>query len=245
MPVNYDTIAPDYDVFRRGGGPYLKQLVSLADKTPGRSFLEIGAGTGNNTRAMLEATTARITAVERSYGMIRQAAAKRVAAHWVQGDALALPVQSEIMDFLYSTYVLHHIKDLHEHFSECNRVLHVEGIAAFITVPQAFIHSHPMNQFFPSFAAIDSARFQPIPVVEAALRETGFRNVQSITTESPARPINQNYVDRIAQQFISTYALIPETEFREGLQRLQQEVSDKGQLDEPMVREATVVWGEK
>lgn len=245
MDLNYDDIAPGYDTHRRGRGPYFSRLMSLAASAPGRRVLEIGAGTGNNTRAFFDALSCDFTALERSAGMLARGRAKVPEAQWVQGDAMALPFPADRLDFLFGTYMLHHIRDVEGLGHECRRVLRPDGLAVFVTVPQDFIARHPMNAYFPSFAEIDLARFQPIPDVEAALRRAGFREVHSEDTIDVPRPIDAAYADRVAGQFISTYALLPSDEFEHGLARLRADIARRGRLETPIAREATLVVGRK
>lgn len=242
MHVDYDRIGPTYDAHRRGGGPYFSTLVSLARETACGRVLEIGAGTGNNTALLARELGRTVVALERSQGMLRQGAAKAMDARWVHGEGVCLPFRDGAFDFVFACYVLHHIPDLVALFRACRRVMD-RGVAAFITVPEDFIARHPMNAYFPSFAPIDLARFQPIHAVQSALDTAGFAEVQVKNTVAAPVPIDAAYVKRIEGRFISTYDLVPEDEFTEGLARLKADVARRGALDHPMVREATVVWG--
>lgn len=244
MFVDYDQIGPTYDTHRHGGGPYFSKLVQLARDTPGKRVLEIGAGTGNNAGLMASALSTTLVALEQSRGMLTQGAGKGLPARWVRGRGQCLPFRDGHFDFLFACYVLHHIPDLNIFFGECHRVLRA-GAAAFVTVPEDFIARHPMNTYFPSFAKIDHARFQPIGDVIAALENVGFEIVSSVTTLAPPCPIDDTFVAKVEGRYISTYDLIPPAEFAQGLKRLKQDVGRLGALAEPMIREATVVWGIK
>ncbi|MCC6145847.1 MAG: methyltransferase domain-containing protein [Candidatus Hydrogenedentes bacterium] len=240
-PIDYDEIAPRYDRHRRGTGPYSDLLWELARSAPGREFLEIGPGTGNETAAMLEAAPARITGLERSRGMCAQARAKGVAAAWVQGEAEHLPFRNQSFDFLFGAYMLHYLPDLEVVFRECRRVLRPNGTAAFVTVSHEFIRAHPMNRWFPSLAKVDLDRFPDIGRVRAALESAGFRAVDSRDTAALPRDIDTAYADRVAHRFISTYDLLPPAEFDEGLKSLRRDIA-RGAAG-TLVREATLVWG--
>jgi len=183
-----------------------------------------------------------ITALEPSRGMLQQAAAKGIPARWVRGAAPDLPFADQSFDFVFATYVLHYIPDLPSLFQECGRVLH-QGCGAFVTAPTDFIVKHPMNAYFPSFAKVDLARFQPVEAVAAALRRAGFHGVDSKTVTAPPRPVDCRFVERVAGKFVSTYDLLPPGEFETGLARLRADVKAKGCLDEPMIWEAAIIWG--
>lgn len=242
MALYYDQIAHGYDRHRRGGGPYLDTLAALLETCPGRRALELGAGTGNNTIALYEISRCDIIALEPSRGMLQQAVAKRIPARWVRGAAPDLPFADQSFDFVFATYVLHYVADLTALFQECGRVLQ-KGCGAFVTAPTDFIARHPMNAYFPSFAKVDLARFLPVEAVAGALRGAGFHSVDSKTVTAPPRPVDTEFVERVAGKFVSTYDLLPPGEFEAGLARLRADVKAKGRLDEPMIWEAAIIWG--
>jgi len=242
MNIDYDRIAARYDRHRGGGGPYLKRLVALAEVSRARRVLEIGPGTGNNTAAFCETYSCEVVGLEPSRGMLAHARSKGIPARWVRGSASAMPLASGSVDFVFSVYVLHHLTDLDVPFRECARVLK-DGYAAFVTAPTDFIDRHPMNRYFPSFARIDRARFQPVEDVVNALVRAGFAQVETERFVDTPRPIDRAYADRVANKFISTYDLIPPDEFAAGIKRLYADIEARGRLDEPIVWESVVVWG--
>jgi len=242
MRLDYDQIARGYDYHRQGGGPYLDTLVRLLERSPGRRVLELGAGTGNNTGAVHDAVPCHVTALEPSQGMLDKARGKGVPAHWVRGCATDLPFAAHAFDFLFATYVLHHIADLEALLRECVRVLDGGG-AAFVTAPLSFIARHPMNDYFPSFAAVDLARFQPIEEILDSMECVGFRHVGAARHQAEPRPLDAAYVQKVAGKFISTFDLLPPGEFEAGLERLRADVAANQCLGKTITWEAVTVWG--
>jgi SAM-dependent methyltransferase len=242
MKVDYDRISGKYDDHRGGGGPYLGKLAALTAECPDGPVLEIGAGTGNNTQAFQSVRLSTLVALELSTGMIARARLKGVPAHWVQGSAVRLPFVDGSFSFVFGVYVLHHLGDLVPVFSECARVLRA-GSAAFVTASTDFIERHPMNRYFPSFAVIDKVRFQSLDQVREAFLRAGFRRIGRQTFVDAPRPIGKEYVERVANKFISTYDLIPAREFEAGLERLRADVAQTGYLEVPIVWESVVVRG--
>jgi ubiquinone/menaquinone biosynthesis C-methylase UbiE len=239
-PFNYDRVSSFYDRHRAGAGPYFDALIAHAHAVDATRVLEFGAGTGNETVAFLQAQPCHLTALERSRGMLAQGRAKGLQATWVQGDATAMPLRDGAFDFVFSCYVIHHIRDLDTLCRECRRVLH-GGCAAFITVPEGFIANHPLNPYFPSIPKIDLARFQPMTVVMEAMRAAGFQNVGENHCIAAPRTIDAEYANRIAGKFISTYDLIPTDEHAEGVARLRADIAaGKAPI---IAREASVIYG--
>lgn len=244
MHVDYDDIAPRYDRHRGGGGPYIARLAELARRSHAARVLEIGPGTGNNTAAFLECHRCTLVGIEPSDGMLAQARAKGLAAAWVRGTAESIPLADASADLIFAIYVLHHLRNLDAVFLECVRVLR-GGFAAFLTAPEDFIDHHPMNRYFPSFARVDRARFQPVAMVAAALEKAGFRHVQIERFSDAPQPIDKVYADRVASKFISTYDLLAPSEFAAGVERLYADIAARGRLQEPIVWESVLVWGSK
>ena len=242
MKVDYDAIAPRYDRHRGGGGPYLRRLIRLARASKARRVLELGPGTGNNTGVFHDSYPCCLIGLEPSAGMIAAARQKQAPGTWVRGSAVAMPLASRSVDFVFAVYVLHHIEDIRRVFTECARVLR-RGHAAFVTASTEFIRRHPMNHYFPSFSAIDCARFQPIDDVCAHLQAAGFRHLGVERFQAEPRPINRAFADRVASKFISTYELIPPDEFEAGLKRLYADLEGRERLDELLEWESVIVWG--
>ncbi len=242
MMIDYDTLADGYDSHRKGDGPYMPKLVSLASGA--QRVLEIGSGTGNNTAPFLKAHPCTLIGLEPSWGMMTQAHTKGIAAQWIQGSAFHLPLTADSVGFVFGVYMLHYMHDLHAMLSECARVLS-HGHAAFITASTAFIDRHPMNRYFPSFAAIDKARFQPVQQVEQAFRKAGFTEVHSERFLAPPLPIDHAYADKVRNKFISTYELMPPAEYADGLARLDADVTAQGCLKEPLVWESVLISGKR
>lgn len=245
QPFDYNTIADVYDEHRRAGGPFMPALARLADEANAARVLELGCGTGNSAQAFLTEHPCELTGVDRAPNMLQHAARKSICARWVNADASRLPFASASVDFAFGVLMLHLNRDIAPVLGECARVLRPGGRVAFVTAPHGFIRNHVLNEFFPSFAAIDLERFQSEEAIGEAMCDAGFTNVQTELTKRDPQPIDADYVEKIAGYFITTLRLIPEDEFAAGLARLRKVVAEKGQLDRPMVWEAVVVSAER
>ena len=242
---DYDAVAKRYDRHRKGGGPFMSSLQALADAAGAEQVLELGTGTGNNACAFLNARPVRcIVGLDQSMGMLVRAAKKGLLAHWIRGNAVALPFVNRSFDFVFSVLMLHHIRDIMPVMQECYRVARTGGYTAFITASHDFIDRHPMNRYFPSFAAIDKERFQDVPQIEEALRNAGFGETGQIHAKRDPEPIDEHYLDKVAHRFISTFDLIPDHEFYAGLNRLRHDISVDGCAG-TMQWESVTIWGRK
>ncbi len=244
MPIDYDHFAEAYDRHRRGDTLHLATILELAGAGAVQNALELGAGTGKNTAMLHKTHPCRITALDLSGGMLEKAKRASIPAALIQAGATCLPFRANSFDFLYSTYLLHHIEDLRALFSEAWRVL-AHGAMATLTVPEDWIQAHPMAAYFPSFPRIDLARFQRVEDVEKVMRAAGFQQVSHQVHTGPPEIVDHAYVARVEAKFVSTFALLAQEEFDEGLTRLKADVRASGRLSEPFRRQTVTIWGYK
>ena len=243
--IDYDEIAGSYDDHRTGEGPYVERLINLADSPRVGAVVDLGCGTGNVMRLLARACQCSFIGVDHSAQMLVRARQKGLPAYWIRGNIQRLPIAADAADGAYGCFVLQHIRDMDAVMGECARVVRPGGFAAFVTSPHSFFARHPMAMFFPSMVSIEEARFPREEEIARALDDAGFADVETEYRESEPRPIDHDFVERVANRYISTYRLIPELEFYHGLSCLQAELQDKPRLDMEMVWEVVTVWGRR
>jgi ubiquinone/menaquinone biosynthesis C-methylase UbiE len=91
----------------------------------GVAALDLGAGTGAATRALLAAGAARVVAVDAAVGMLAHDAVHRPPA--VAGDALALPFAAGAFDATVAAFSLNHLADPAAGLREAARVTRPGG----------------------------------------------------------------------------------------------------------------------
>ncbi len=141
----FDETAPEYDgtaaLLAFGSGPwYRRHVLQLAGLKPGMTIVDVGAGTGQVTRAAvgIVGEAGQVIAVEPSAGMLDQA--RRVLPSWVvlkQGEAEALPIPDATADFVSMGYAVRHVSDLVGAFSEYRRVLKPGGTVIVMEIGPA------------------------------------------------------------------------------------------------------------
>jgi SAM-dependent methyltransferase len=112
------------------------EFVDWLDAAPGRSWLDLGCGTGALTTAILDrAEPAAVVGVDPSASFIDHARAATPDRHavFLTGDALALPLASHSADLVVSGLVLNFIPDTSAALIECIRVARPGAtIAAYV-----------------------------------------------------------------------------------------------------------------
>jgi SAM-dependent methyltransferase len=235
--------AETYDALRNRIGPYGEPLVSrLREQNPTR-VLEIGCGTGRVLGYIAkELPTLRLFGLDRSPAMLDAARKRLPQADCILGDAARLPLAEESVDAILGVLMLQHLPDWRRCIREGRRVLR-NGLAAFVTIPHNFIRNYPTNPYFPSFARIDLARFPDENDLCGEMERSGFHNVRCDRYAAEPVPIDADYLKKIEARFVSTYALLPEDEFAEGVARMNSDIARLGSLAQPMVWQGAMITG--
>jgi ubiquinone/menaquinone biosynthesis C-methylase UbiE len=143
-----------------------KLVVSaLPVSVDGASALDLGAGTGAATRALLAAGARRVVAVDSAIAMLRYDAGGRPPA--VAGDALALPFANAAFDATVAAFSLNHLADPAAGLREAARVTRPGGGLA--ASAYADDDDHPVKQAV--VAALTAHGWTPEPWYEALQRD--------------------------------------------------------------------------
>jgi len=192
----------------------------------GRRVLEVGTGTGRVAAALTERAYAKVWAVDASPEML--AVARRNVPRGVafkEARAEALPFKDGWFERAVTMLVVH-VLDRPRAFAELRRVLAQDGRLVIATFDPAHVRGYWLNEYFPSIATIDLARFAPADVLVDELRAAGFAAVRTIRLHQRARIDRETALERIRGRHISTFDLIDETELEAGLNRATKELPD-------------------
>ncbi|MEU1339163.1 class I SAM-dependent methyltransferase [Streptomyces sp. NPDC005827] len=123
MPEAYDRhLVP---VFFR---PFAADLAARAAALRPRTVLELAAGTGALTSALLDAVpTASVTATDLNEAMVIAGSAREPRAHWRQADAQELPFEDGGFDLVLCQFGVMFFPDRPTAYAEVRRVLAPRG----------------------------------------------------------------------------------------------------------------------
>lgn len=127
----FDRIAPRYDLINdlQSFGLHRfwkRRLISLAKVNPGASVLDVCCGTGDLALG-LSSAGANVIGCDFSDRMLSIARNRLPTAHFIQADALALPLTSESVELVTIGYGLRNLADLPRGLAELLRVLKPGG----------------------------------------------------------------------------------------------------------------------
>jgi SAM-dependent methyltransferase len=108
--------------------------------------------------------------------------------------------------------------------AEVFRVLRGDGLFAILTFDYAHFEGYYLNRFFPSFEAVDKARFPDGLRLEQELLAAGFSSPRLIRVTQHETLPREAILDRIRGKHISTFQLIDDEEYEAGLARAEREL---------------------
>jgi ubiquinone/menaquinone biosynthesis C-methylase UbiE len=187
---------------------------------PDLTILDLGAGTGRFSVLLADAFESRVVAVEPSAKM--RAEAERGSAHprvvYREGAAGAIPAADGEFDFALLSMVIHHVPDLDACARELRRVVKPDGLVFIRNTFSGRLEGIRHYEFFPSARAIDEARLPTVERVRAAFEAGGFAMEALDTLEQEIDPSLAAHYERLQRRALSSFELITDTEFEQGLQ---------------------------
>ena len=197
-------------------------IAAQLDLRPGRTVLDIGAGTGKLTRALIP-TGARVIAVEPGEQMLAQLRAAVPEAETVLAAAESIPLADGSVDGVTVGQAFHWFRH-DEALPELHRVLRPGGALALIW--NARDHDHPVQQsireliepFVPPGREPHSVAALEASDLFGRIEEREFRWAQELDAEG--------VVARIGS--VSFVAAAPEAQRAELARRLREVVAEEG-----------------
>jgi ubiquinone/menaquinone biosynthesis C-methylase UbiE len=198
----------------------------LGGARSGLTMLDLGAGTGRFSALLADAFDARVVAVEPSAKM--RAEAERDGSHprVVHRDGAAgfIPASDGAFDVAFLSMVIHHVPDPAACARELYRVVKPGGLVFIRNAFSGRLDGVPHYQCFPAARAVDETRLPRVEHIRAAFGASGFEFVALDAVEQQIDPSLRDHYDRIRRRALSSFELISDAEFHEGLERMRRAV---------------------
>ncbi|HAA30836.1 MAG TPA: SAM-dependent methyltransferase [Cyanobacteria bacterium UBA8553] len=174
MPV-YDSIGQSYSKFRLPDPRIVDSLVNLLQLEPGSSIADIGAGTGNYSRAIANRGYF-LYAVEPS-SVMREQASEHPQVQWITGYAENILLATSSVDAVISILATHHFSNLEKAVREMNRIAKT-GAIVFLTFDPRVTKKLWIGDYFPVYREYDFRVFPPLSDVVALIQANTQRTVE-------------------------------------------------------------------
>lgn len=221
----YEDIGKDYNANRRADSRVVERLIGLLNLPQGSRIADVAAGTGNYTNAVADAGY-HLVGIEPSHRMARQAA-HHEHVNWALGVGESLPLGDGSVDGIMLTIALHHFESLAAAGVEMRRVCPAGPIVLFLIDPR---RAQPFwfADYFPQIRARMFETYRPIEEVERlmfpgeACEVVTFALPHDFTDQNMHSGWNRPeiYLDPVARQNMSPFALATTNEVESGISRL-------------------------
>lgn len=198
----------------------------------GMTILDIGSGTGNVSSKLRRLTESHIICTDYSLDMLAKARGKQLPAVCADADKQFLPFKSASIDVVVGAYFIHQINNIQHLFEECYRILASGAILILTSSHYQIDHFHPVpKKFFPSCASIEKSRFPDIVPITKALGSAGFNDIKSDDVLIEKNEINREYLEKIKNRYVSTYYLMTESEFMNGVRMIEDSLANNNEIE--------------
>lgn len=206
-------------------GAGIAELVEAADLR-GRRVLDVGCGTGHVLAALAREYGARCWGVDAAPGMIDVARDDAPPGVVLQvAEAERLPFDDASFERVLMLLVVQHV-DRTRAFREAARVLVRDGRMAIRTPSPDRFESFWLAALFPSYVEIERARFPTAEQLGEELVAAGFVAPTCRRYVVDRQFSREEALRRIRERLGSTFLLLPEHEYRAGLERAERELPD-------------------
>jgi ubiquinone/menaquinone biosynthesis C-methylase UbiE len=208
-------------------------ITCLLDLPTGQRIADVGAGTGNYSRAMA-ACGFRVKAVEPSRVM-RDQAVPHSGVEWIAGTAEEIPLAEDSVGGVIAIFASHHFSSLDRAISEMGRVCR-RGPIVWLTFDPRQGESPWLAEYFPDVWQDAFAVFPPLQDVMDSFRSLTTLSVEASPFLLPhdlkdcfmaagwRRP--EMYFNPDVRGCISAFALADQAHVARELSRLEQDLED-------------------
>lgn len=236
MPL-YDSIGQQYSKFRHPDSRIVNLLLELLKLPANSTIADIGAGTGNYSRA-IAAQGFQVYAVEPS-SVMRAQAIEHPHVKWFTGYAEDLPLPEASVDGVISILTIHHFSNLEKAIREMHRILR-GGAMVFLTFDVRLCERLWLADYFP-WLREDALGLPPLSEIAKLIELSTHRTVKAFTFMLPhdlsdlfaaaawRRP--ELYLNPKVRAGISSFAIPDATLIEQGVRWLEEDLSS-GRWDE-------------
>jgi ubiquinone/menaquinone biosynthesis C-methylase UbiE len=224
---SFDEFSNRYDKLRTADLDILHIFIDKTKIQENSKILDFGCGTGNYLLALKNMGFNNLYGIDNSPGMLSYAK-KKLEANFYLANHYNYPMFEDLFDFIYLIEVIHLIENIELLFDRFNQSLKRGGKIAIVTESYEQINNRFYKEYFPSITAININRYPSIDKILTTFKQFGFTLIESICykQDSPL-VVDNDYLTKIKEKYLSTFALIPQKEFDSGIKVLEEELISK------------------
>jgi SAM-dependent methyltransferase len=211
----------------------LEKVLGLSLLGPESRILQVSCGKGEYLNIMKELTGAAVFGLDLSFEDLGEKKQKDRNLNLLRAASEAFPFTREVFDLVYMIDVISFLsargrsasggKDWQLSFMEILQVLKDRGEVCLVTGSEPQMEGEFLGRYFPSLVEAKRRRRPGTYRLSQVLKSAGFRDLRSETWEGEILS-GLNLFRSVENRTRPELALVPEEEFKEGLERLKSEV---------------------
>ncbi len=230
----YNTIGSTYNSTRRADPYITSRMTALLQPNAHELYLDLGCGTGNYLRAMLNQGF-RFYGVDPSDTMLARARENCAGTTILQGVAEAIPFDEAFFDGAMVMFTLHHWTDQQQGIRELGRVIKPGGRLVLLSFSAEQMDQYWLNHYFPEMIYRSGRLVPDVAGMIAMFEQAGFTAVETenyfiredledhFLYSNKYRP--EQYLNPEVRAGISSFAAFSTPdEVEQGLQRLEADI---------------------
>jgi ubiquinone/menaquinone biosynthesis C-methylase UbiE len=208
---------------------WMNILLKYTGRTFLRTIVDLGCGTGRFALPLHEYFQATVYGIDPSLKMLKKAQETGGAGMvLLQGTAEQVPLRDSAADMVYCSQVFHHLQNKHTALAEIKRILKPKGTFCIRNSTIENLDSVLYLKFFPRAYKDDHSLLPARREVLGLLLEHGFALIANETIHQKFALTHTEYISKIKLRSLTDLAILPDSEFREGLRALEKYCMEHG-----------------
>ena len=192
MSTVYNEIGIGYNNTRKAD-PYLVSIMmDLLQPKVDKTYLDIGCGSGNYTKAIAEKGF-KFIGIDPSDQMLDYATSKESTIDWRIGSAEKIPLEDASVYGALAILTIHHWTSLQQGFKEVRRVLKSGSSFVVLTTTALQMEGYWLNHYFPKTLKNSMIKMPDREIIEECAKSVGMKIEQAV---------NYNVKDDLQDQFL-------------------------------------------
>lgn len=228
-----DNLLHNYEGTRPFRRRLIERILGLSVLGRDSRVLEVFCGGGGHLSVMRELTGASVFGLDLSFEGLKGKKRKDQNLNLLCATSEALPFTREVFDLVYMIDVISFLsagggsasggKDWQLSLQEILQVLKDRGEVCLVTGSDPQMEEEFLGRYFPSLVEAKRRRRPGAYRLSQVLKSAGFRDLRSKTWEGEILS-GLNFLHSVESRTRPELALVPEEEFKEGLEKLKSEV---------------------
>jgi ubiquinone/menaquinone biosynthesis C-methylase UbiE len=194
----------------------------FVDASKELAIVDLGSGTGRFSVLLADVLNAHVTGIEPSDKMRNVAMQESIhpRVKYIKGSAEEIPLEDGSFDLVWASMIIHHVSEPDMAAKEIYRIVKPGGKVFLRNSFKNRLQSVRFYEYFLNAYTIDNERLPSVEYIKKIFIENGFRFEHLEAVRQVIDSSLADHVERMRKRGLSTFELISDQEFKEGIRRM-------------------------